>query len=406
MISIADALAQMMPRFGALPSERVPLDRALGRFASAPLRAREDIPGFDNSAMDGYAVCAADLEAAPVTLPIAGESRAGGEWPAPLARGTAVRIFTGAPIPEGADAVVMQEDTERAGAAVTFRAPAARGRHIRRRAEVLAQGATLFEGAIGVGEIGLLASQGFGEVAVLRRPRVAILSTGDELREIGEPSRPGSLIDSNAHALSAAVREAGGIPIVLPRVGDDRAAIERALREGIASSDVLLTCGGVSVGEYDLLHEALRAIGAEEIFWKVRIKPGKPIRFSALGAVPIVALPGNPVSALLTFEIFVRPGLRKMLGDGRPFRRTIDVELARALPSPGSRTELVRARIEERRGIPLAHPHPDQGSATLTSLVGLDALVILREGSEGAAAGTIARALDLRESPSDLALDL
>jgi molybdopterin molybdotransferase len=402
MISIADAAAAMLPRFAPLGVERVPLDRALGRFLAAPLVAREDIPSFDNSAMDGYAVHAADLAAAPVVLPLAGESRAGGEWPRPLARGATMRIFTGAPMPDGADAVVMQEDVERDAGGVAFRAPSRPGKHVRRRAEVLAIGAPLFEGAIGIGEIGLLASQGFAEVPVLRRPRVAILSTGDELRELGEPARPGTLIDSNSHALAAAVREAGGVPIVLPRASDDRAAIERALRDAIAASDVLVTCGGVSVGEYDLLHDSLDAIGAETIFWKVRVKPGKPIRFAMSGAVPIVALPGNPVSALLTFELFVRPGLRRMFGDPRPFRSAIDVELARSMPAPGSRTELARARLEPRAGaLPLAHPHRDQGSGTLTSLVALDALVIVPEGAEGLEAGSVARALDLRSHGSE-----
>jgi len=404
MISISEALARMMPRFSPLDAERVPLDRALGRFLAFALEAREDVPGFDNSAMDGYAVRAGDLAGAtreePITLPLASESRAGGPLPSPLAPGTVARIFTGAPMPEGADAVVMQEDVERRGDAIAFFAEARLGKHVRRRAEVLARESALLPSgaAIGVGEIGVLASQGFAQVPVHRRPRVALLSTGDELREIGEPPRPGSLVDSNAHALAAAVREAGGEPVVLPRAPDDRGLLLDAVRAGLGAADLLVTCGGVSVGEYDLLHETFRDAGVEEVFWKVRIKPGKPLRFGkGARGVPVVGLPGNPVSALLTFEVFVRPGLRRMLGDARPFRDVIGVELAGPLSAPGARTELVRVRLEPRAGaLPLAFPHRDQGSGNLTSLAGLDALVIVPEGSGPLAAGAPASALDLR----------
>lgn len=408
MIGIDEALARMIPRFGPLESERVALEHALGRFLAAALAAREDVPGFDNSAMDGYAVVAEDLArasaSAPVELPLAGESRAGEAMSTPLSRGTAARIFTGAPMPDGADAVVMQEDVERREGRVVFRAPTTPGRHVRRRADVLAAGRGLLDAgvALGIGEIGLLASQGYAHVPVHRRPRVALLSTGDELREIGEPMRPGSLIDSNAHALAAAVREAGGEPVMLPCAPDDPSTLERAVRDGIASADVLLTCGGVSVGEYDYLHEAFRSAGVEEDFWKVRIKPGKPIRFGMAADVPVVGLPGNPVSALLTFELFVRPGLRRMLGDPRPYRDVIDVELGARLAAPSARTELCRVRLEHRGGArPRAVPHRDQGSAALTSLVGLDALVILAEGSGEHPEGSVVRAIDLRAGGSD-----
>lgn len=403
MISIREALAHVMSRFDVLPAERVPLDRALGRMLARPLVAREDVPGFDNSAMDGYAVRSRDLERAsdgtPVRLALRGESRAGGPSANALAEATTMRIFTGAPLPDGADAVVMQEDVERDGASIVFRSSAHPGKHVRRRAEVLASGGPLLDAGatIGVGEIGLLASQGHAHVPVHRRPRVALLSTGDELREIGEPTRAGTLIDSNAHALAAAVREAGGVPVMLPRALDDRAELARAVAEGIASADVLVSCGGVSVGEYDLLHEVFAELGVMEVFWKVRIKPGKPLRFGMAGPVPVVGLPGNPVSALLTFDVFVRPGLRRMLGDRAPHRAAIDVELARAMRAPDSRTELLRARLELREGaVPLAHPHRDQGSGALTSLVGLDALVVLEEGSGQHEAGARARAIDLR----------
>jgi molybdopterin molybdotransferase len=414
MISIREALERMMPRFSALPLERVSLEDALGRHLALALSARHDEPPFDNSAMDGYAVRASDLADAsaehPFELRVIAESRAGGPQPSSIGSNDAARIFTGAPMPAGADAVVMQEDVERIDDRIVVRAPSAVGRHVRRRGEVLHAGDVLLESGtrIGSGEIGLCASQGFAQLPVHRRPRVAILSTGDELREIGEPDRRGSIIDSNSHALRAAVREAGGIAHVMARAPDEPRALEAAVRDAFAF-DVLLTCGGVSVGEYDLLHQVFADVGVEEVFWKVRIKPGKPIRFGMLhpggtvrrvappGAIAVVGLPGNPVSALLTFEIFVRPALRRMLGDPLPFRDAIPVELAAPIKGPGSRTELVRVRLSPREAAPpLAHPHRLQGSAALTSLVGLDALVVLEEGSADRPAGSVVPAIDLR----------
>lgn len=408
MIGIDDALALMAPAFRPSTVERVSLERALGRFVARPIVAREDVPSFDNSAMDGYAVRSDELAAAsperPTALPLSLESRAGGDAPAALPVGTVARIFTGAPMPLGADAVLMQEDVERRGHDVVVRGPAPLGHHVRRRASVLTAGDTVLSpGArLGPGEVGLLASQGYAHVPVHRRPRVALLSTGDELREIGEPARPGSLIDSNAYALAAAVREAGGEPWMLPRAPDSLEALVAAVRDGIEGADVLVTCGGVSVGEYDLLHEVFRSAGVEEVFWKVRVKPGKPLRFGRAGSVPVVGLPGNPVSALVTFEVFVRPGLRRMLGDPRPHRSVVEVELEHARTAPASRTELCRARLEPRGGArPRARIIGDQGSASLTSLVGLDALLILREGAGALSEGSIVTALDLRAGRSE-----
>ncbi|HJL17887.1 MAG TPA: molybdopterin molybdotransferase MoeA, partial [Sandaracinaceae bacterium LLY-WYZ-13_1] len=383
IIPIADAIDQLLPRFEPLPAERVPLDRALGRFLAAPLAVREDVPGFDNSAMDGYAVLASDVAGAsadaPIALPVLGESRAGGPPPGALREGTAMRIFTGAAVPEGADAIVIQEDTERKDQQLSVRASSAPGKHIRRRAEVLAAGDVLLEpgAALGAGEIGLCASQAHAFVPVHRRPRVAILSTGDELREIGEPPRFGSLIDSNAHCLAAAVRAAGAEPTLLPLGADDLEVLTAGVRDALASHDVLLSTGGVSVGAYDLLHRAFADAGVQEVFWKIRVKPGKPVRFGVAGRVPVVGLPGNPVSALVTFEVFVRPGLRRMLGDPRPFRPLIDAVLAAPMRAPKSRTELARVRFEDHGPPPRAVPHPARGSAALNSLVALDALAVL-----------------------------
>jgi len=394
MISIAEAIDAVMSRVRPTGTERVPLHEAAGRILAAELAVREDVPGFDNSAMDGYAVRAADVASVPVELPVRGESRAGGPAPGALEAGAAMRIFTGAPLPPGADAIVIQEDTDRDGDAVVIRESSAVGKHVRRRAEVLAEGAPLMApGArIEAGEIGVLASQGYAFLPVARRPRVAILSTGDELRELGEAPRPGSLVDSNAHALAAAVRDAGGLPELLPLGADDADTLTACVRDAARRSDVLLSTGGVSVGEYDLVHDAFRAAGVEEVFWKIRVKPGKPVRFGVRDDTLVLGLPGNPVSALVTFELFVRPALRAMQGDPRPFRPSGAFRLASPLRSPRGRDELARARLDADGR---AHPHRTQGSADLTSLVGLDVLLHLPEGASFEA-GDEVRGLDMR----------
>ena len=396
MKPIAEAAAELLATFAPLPAERVSLDAARGRFLAAPLAARVDEPAFDNSAMDGWAVRSEDVaaasEASPVALDVVGESRAGVPAAAALGAGEAIRIFTGAKLPEGADAVVMQEDATREGERVSIREAAALGRHVRRRGEVLAAGATMLEAGarFDAGEIGVAASQGHALVPVHRAPRVAILSTGDELRELGDP-RPaeGSLIDSSAHALAAAVREAGGVPVLQPRGPDDPDALAASLERALGC-DVVITTGGVSVGEYDFLRGAFDAAGVEELFWKARIKPGKPI-WAGRGpsGAPVVGLPGNPVSALVTFEVFVRPGVRTLIGDPRPHRRLVRVPLARPMRAPGTRTELARAKLVDG----VAHPASQQGSAAMTSMIGLDLLLVLPMG-----AGEIseADALDLR----------
>ncbi|MFW6067749.1 MAG: gephyrin-like molybdotransferase Glp [Myxococcota bacterium] len=382
MISIHDALERMLPCFEPRGAVRVPLDRALGRFAAEEVVARESSPPFDNSAMDGYAVRARDVAAAtedaPVRLPVIGESRAGGPPPPPLAEGTAQRIFTGAPLPPGADAVVMQESTERNGNQVGIRAPAASGAHVRHAGEDLRAGEVMLPrgSAVGPGEVGLLASQRYAHLSIHRPPRVAILSTGDELRDIADPPEPGTIVDSNAHALAAQVREAGGEPVVLPRAPDAPQAIATQVREGL-QTDVLLSCGGVSVGAHDHVHEAFEASGVRMGFWKVAIKPGKPLTFGRAGAVPVVGLPGNPVSAMVTFEVLVRPGLRRMLGDPRPHPTPLRVVLAAGARHKPGRTELLRCRLTPRGGQWSAAPSTRQGSGALPSMVGAEALVVV-----------------------------
>ena len=402
MKSVQEALELMMPAFRPVGTERLALADALERNLAADVLARVDLPEFDNSAMDGYAVRAADVsgatKAAPRVLPLRGESRAGGPLPGPLAAGTTMRIFTGAPLPAGADAIVIQEDTHATGDQIAMHESAAPGDSVRPRGSDLAAGAVLVaKGArLGPGELGILAAQGFSAATVYRRPRVAILSTGDELRDISDPRDPGSIVNSNAYALAAQVRLAGGDPVILPNVPDDMDATLAALEQGL-TTDLLLTCGGVSVGDYDLVKAAYAKVGIVADFWKVRIKPGKPLTFGTRGRVPVVGLPGNPISAMVTFEALVRPGIRAMMGDPRPYRARHEARLAVAHRHGTGRLELARATVTLAAGRLVATPLRLQGSGSLPSMVGADALLLLDEAKATFAAGEMLPVLLLRD---------
>lgn len=402
MKSIPAALAEMLPAYTPRGAVRVGLHDAQDRILAGPVLARVDLPPFDNSAMDGYAVRAAELAGAsptaPVALTVQGESRAGGQPPAPLDPGSAMRIFTGAPLPAGADTVVMQEDTERDGETVRIMIDPQQGRHVRARAGDLAAGTVCLERgtSLGPGELGLLAAQRHAQVSVVRRPRVAILSTGDELRDVSGPHDPGTIVNSNAYALAAQVREAGGEPWVLPIIPDDLEAIVAAVEEGLRA-DLLISIGGVSVGEYDFVRTACERAGVTLSFWKVAIKPGKPLSFGLKGDVPVVGLPGNPVSAMVTFEVFVRPGIRAMLADPAPYRAAAQVRLGRAHTHKTGRTELVRATLQRGPDGLTVELHRRQGSGSLTSMVGVDALVVLPADQASFAEGEQLTALLLHE---------
>ena len=383
MKSVAEASQAILASFTPLAEERVSLLSALGRFASMEVCAQYEAPAFDNSAMDGYAVRAHEVanasEAAPVRLPVRGESRAGVPCDQALEPGSAMRIFTGAALPAGADAVVTQEDTEREGEEVLVKFAPKVGHHVRARASDLRVGSPLVPrtGLIGSGEIGLLASQDIATVRVFRRPRVAILCTGDELREIGERMRPGSIVNSNACSLAAQVLEAGGEPWVLPSVGDRQEDVAAAITEGL-KADALVLSGGVSVGEYDVVRAALETAQVTLEFWKVRMKPGKPVSFGRAGSMPVIGLPGNPVSSWVTFELFVRPGLRRMLGDPNPHRPRATVHLNAPWKRKPGREEYLRAYLAPGPHGLVATPFSHQGSGDMSSLTGVDALVVVK----------------------------
>jgi molybdopterin molybdotransferase len=400
MRSIGQALREIVPHFAPLGAARVPLQQARGFVLFEDVFARADLPGFDNSAMDGYAVRHGDLSTG-ARLPVVGESRAGGTPPPALRPHTAMRIFTGAPVPQGADTVVMQENTTIDDAGAAFDPPPKPGANVRRRASDLASGALALPRGqlIGPGEIGLLAAQGQHTVAVYQRPRVAILSTGDELREVGEHP-PFTIVNSNAYALAAQVEETGGLPWILPIAADRLDDLDDKLAQALRA-DIVLSAGGVSVGDYDLVAQALENAGVELRLWKVAIKPGKPLLFGTAGRVPVVGLPGNPISAMVTFEVFVKPGLRRMLGHPTPYPGLVQVELEREHRHSVGRTELARARlVRGDDGRLIARLHALQGSGSLPSMCGIDALVVLDSDVAHYASGARVRALVLRGTAS------
>jgi molybdopterin molybdotransferase len=364
-----------------LPAERVSLGDAAGRALAEPVRAPRPLPAFDNSSMDGYALRAADAARPGARLKIAFELFAGAAADRPLPAGACCRIFTGAPLPPGADAVEMQEQVDRRGTIATFRRAAARGRFVRLAGSDLAEGAVaLARGAVlDAGAVGLAAALGRTELAVHRRPRVAILATGDELVPVDGSPRPGQLLDSNSHALAAACREAGAEPLLLPLAGDDAAALDRALVAAVGA-DVLVTTGGVSVGERDLVRAALSRAGVTLDFWKVAMRPGKPVAFGASERAVAFGLPGNPASALVTFELFVRPALRALAGLPGAGRAVLPARLATAQEKPAELTVFLRARARVEAGALWLEPLGTQVSGHLTSVAGHQALAVLPAG--------------------------
>jgi molybdopterin molybdotransferase len=382
MRSIAEALALMLPAFSPLGEEDTHLPESAGRYVSRDVRARFDAPPFDNSAMDGYAVRASDVASAtvetPIRLPVRGESRAGGPLPGPLQPGTVCRIFTGAPMPAGADAVVIQEDTDRDGDDVSIREASPEGRHVRAQGSDVSSGALLLQTGdqMWPGEIGLLASQNIDQVPVFRRPKVAILSTGDELRQLGEELEPGMIINSNIYVLTEMIRALGALPLPLPAAPDALADIEASLRTAL-EADVVITTGGVSVGEYDFVNEAFENVGVEPGFWKVRMKPGKPVSFASYRGKPVLGVPGNPISAMVAFEVLIAPCLRKMLGDPRPHPQPVVARLRQAYRRRPGRIEIARGLATREGDEIVVTLHQLQGSGSLPSFVGVNALVIL-----------------------------
>ena len=403
MISVREALDLVLARVRPGPAETVPLDLAPGRVLAADVVAGIALPPFTNSQMDGYAVRSADLANAaperPATLRVIATAAAGRPSAVAVEPGTAVRIMTGAPLPAGADAVVRQEDTERSGETVLVRVAARPREFVRPQGEDVAAGETvLARGRIlGAADVGLLAAVGRVLVPVAVPPRVAVLSTGDEVVPPGEPLPPGCVYNSNAWALAAACREVGATAVVLPIARDDR----RALRDAIAhaaSFDVALSIGGVSVGDFDHVKEAIAEVGLERVFWRVAQKPGKPLVFAERDGRLFFGLPGNPVSALVCFDLYVAPALRSRLGAATPFACCEEVEMASDVSTAAGLTEFVRCTLAGAGRRAIASPTASQSSGALRSLARADALVVSPPGEGRLAAGSLVRAILLGAS--------
>jgi molybdopterin molybdotransferase len=385
LLPFDEARIRVLAGVRALASERVPLVDAVGRVLAADLVAPGQLPPFDYSAMDGYALSTADVEGnGPWALPVVGESSAGKAAP-PLSRVTACRIFTGAPIPHGADAVVMQENVQRDGESIRLTERVKKGQHIRRAGEDLDRGAV----AIGAGSrllpggIALAAMLGVSELAVARRPRVTILCTGDELRAPGDEVAPASIPESNSAALASLARQAAAVVRIAPIARDEPAATQLAIEQALDGTDVLLTVGGVSVGDHDVVRPALERAGVTLDFWRVAIKPGKPLAVGRSASTHVLGLPGNPASALVTFAVFGMPLLRALQGDTRPLPFPLRAALSAERKRSPDRTELVRASLEIEGGALMARVHDNQASGAATNLAHSDGLAFIPPG-EGA----------------------
>ena len=395
MLSVEEAQAQVMAEIATGPAEAVPLDDALGRVLREDVVATRDLPPADNSAMDGYAVRVDELRDVPVRLRVTGDIAAGHPSAHPLEAGTVMRIMTGAFVPDGADTVIQVELTDGATDFVTIDKALPRGTNIRRRGEDMRAGDVVLRGGTRVGpaEIAMLAAVQKTSVFVGRRPTVAILSTGDELIDAGETLAPGKIVNTNGPLLAALVRDAGAIPRVLGIVRDTREATIAALEQAL-ESDFVVTSGGVSVGAYDFVKEALDALGAETKFWRVAMKPGKPVVLSRWRDRVIFGLPGNPVSTLVSFHLFAAPALRKAMGQERGVHpATVHATLDAPLRSIGDRRMYVRVDVAARDGELRARPLTSQGSGALTSMLGANGLAIVEQGVTQVDEGAVAPVL-------------
>lgn len=385
LLSFEEAHRRLLARAVLTDGERVALPEAVGRVLVEPkVVAAVDVPPFANSAMDGFALRADD---APGDLRLVGEVSAGAaELPA-VEAGTTVRIMTGAPIPPGADTVVPLEDAIERDGSVTIPDPVRAGRHVRDAAhDTRAGDEVCLPGALTAAKVGVLASLGIGEVAVRRRPVVAILSTGNELVGPGQPLGPGQIHDANGAALAAAVVEAGGVPLVLPRQRDEAGPIEGTLMAAAQTADLLVASGGVSVGRHDYVRAVLERNGALD-FWRIAVQPGKPLAVGELGGTTVIGLPGNPVSALVTFELFVRPLIRAMVGlqgDGRLHARATPAE---RMPKDAARRAFLRVTAWREDGEVRARPAGGQQSSQLRPLADGNALLVVPEGADAAEPG-------------------
>ena len=387
MLPLGEAQARLLAGARPLLAEAVELSQAAGRYLAHDIAARLTQPPFAASAMDGYAIRWGDL---PGPWRVIGESAAGSGWQGEVSAGEAVRIFTGAPLPHGTDTVIVQEDVSRDGELLrlTRDGPPHRGAHIRQAGLDFQAGQSLLRAGVRLSSatIGLCAAAGHGAVDVRRQPKVAILSTGDELVPPGDIPGPDQIVSSNGVLLSSLIRDAGGIPIDLGIVRDDREAISEALRKA-ASCDLFVTVGGASVGDRDLVVPGLEDAGAAIDFWKIAIRPGKPMLAGRLGDTRVIGLPGNPVSAFVCAVLFVLPLLRAWQGDPAPVPAPVSARTATALPANGPRQDHMRARLAAGPDGLSVEAARVQDSSMLSVLASSNALIVRPPGAPAAPAG-------------------
>ncbi|MBP1766094.1 MAG: molybdenum cofactor synthesis domain [Candidatus Aminicenantes bacterium] len=382
MIDYADALRRVVARAKPLPAESVPLTGSLGRTLAQNIRARAPIPPFAKATMDGYAVKAADTRPAeagrPVTLEVVEDLPAGRISRKALGSGQSVRIMTGAPLPRGADAVVMVEDTEKAGFLVKIIRAVSPGDNIGRAGEDLEKGDLILEKGelIGPAEVGMLAALGLASVRVVRRPKLAVIATGDEIVEPGEKAGPGRIWNSNGYSLLSLALEAGTEARYLGIARDRASQLERKIQKA-KDADILAISGGVSVGDYDLVKEELRRLGVRPVFWQLRIKPGKPTFFGVRGRQLVFGLPGNPTSAMVMFHLFVRPAIDLMLGRKRTGLPSARAVLEQEISVRPGRTQFLRGRLVGEGPVLRVEPFPDQRSGVLRSMVKSRVLIVM-----------------------------
>ena len=395
MLEFEEALARVLAAVPAPTSESVSLNDAPGRVLAEPFRSLIDLPVFDNSSMDGYAVRAPDVAAAdpasPMPLRLAGKIAAGQVFPGEVTPGTCVRLFTGSPLPPGANAVVMQEDTRvdaNAPGEVLILAPVQPGENVRLRGEDMKHGSPLAEAGevLSAGRIGLLAATGLARVPVGRQPVVGLLATGSELTEPGRPLEPGRIYESNRTPLAVLIGRAGGVPKTFPLVADVLAGTSLALADAFNQCDAVVTIGGVSVGEMDFLKRAFEQIGGSLEFWKVAIKPGRPFVFGRLHGKLLFGLPGNPVSALVTFLLLVRPALLRWQGAADVSLPAHPGVLAEPLPNRGERRHFVRVKVDSAGNV---RSTGIQASHVLSSLAAANGLVDVPAGTTLAAGSAV-----------------
>jgi molybdopterin molybdotransferase len=400
-LGAADAARRILAEARLQPALRVPLDDALDSVLAEDVVSPIDLPAWTNSAMDGYAARSEDVRGAtaerPVRLRVVEELPAGRFPTRAIGAGECARIFTGAPLPDGADGVIRQEDTDLGTGTVAIFKDRDAGVNFRKVGEDIRRGSTVLRAgaALGPAELGVLASLAIAHPVVYRRPRVAILGSGDEIVDVDQPEAILSgrkTASSNTHTLIALVRRAGGVPVNLGVARDSPESLREHL-DGALACDLLVTTAGISVGEHDYIRTVLDSLGAEQRFWKLRMRPGAPVGFGLLRGMPWIGLPGNPVSTMVTFELFVRPAIRRMMGHSLPFRRAVPARAAEPIRLKPKLQHFLRGVVRDgEHGLEARLTGP-QGSGILTSMVLANALLVIPEGQFETPEGAVVRAI-------------